>query len=150
MQCAWLMLCSWDASRSSPCQRQSPRRYRRLEGEDYHTYQVSQYFARGDLWLMAGCIYGPSGVVSLGSRGRLMPVRPGMTTACNDPYGGFRFSAEIIHDAVCLYHCFSLSLRDVELILAERGIVVSYGSIREWGICFRELLAGVRNVPQCW
>jgi hypothetical protein len=32
---------------------------------------------------------------------------------------------------VWLYHCFSLSLRDVELILAARGVVVSYESIRE-------------------
>jgi hypothetical protein len=31
-----------------------------------------------------------------------------------------------------LYHVFSLSLRDVELLLAERGVVVSYESIRRW------------------
>ena len=31
-----------------------------------------------------------------------------------------------------LYHVFSLSLRDVELLLAERGIVVSYESVRRW------------------
>ncbi len=37
-------------------------------------------------------------------------------------YPGYRFPAEIISHAVWLYHCFSLSLRDVELILAERGI----------------------------
>jgi transposase-like protein len=42
-----------------------------------------------------------------------------MTTASNDPYRGFGFPAEIIQHAVWLYHCFSLSLRDVELILAE-------------------------------
>jgi putative transposase len=29
-----------------------------------------------------------------------------------------------------LYHCFSLSLREVELILAARGVVVSYETIR--------------------
>jgi len=33
-------------------------------------------------------------------------------------------------------YCFSLSLRDVETILAARGIVVSYESIREWGLRF--------------
>ena len=49
---------------------------------------------------------------------------PGMATASNDPYRGFRFPAEIIQHAVWLYHCFSLS-RDVELILAERAIAVS-------------------------
>jgi putative transposase len=52
----------------------------------------------------------------------------GMTTP--NPFRGFRYPAEVIEHAVWLYHCFSLSLRDVELILAARGIVVSYESIR--------------------
>ena len=47
-------------------------------------------------------------------------------------YPGYRFPAEIISDAVWLYHVFSLSLRDVELILAERGITVTHESIRCW------------------
>jgi transposase-like protein len=38
-----------------------------------------------------------------------------------DPHYRHRFPAEIISHAVWLYHVFSLSLRDVELILAERG-----------------------------
>ena len=59
-----------------------------------------------------------------------------MTTSPH-PYLGFRFPAEIIEHAVWLYHCFSLSLRDVETILAARGIVVSYESIRDWGPAFR-------------
>jgi hypothetical protein len=42
-----------------------------------------------------------------------------------DPHYRHRFPAEIISYAVWLYHVFSLSLRDVELILAERGVVVS-------------------------
>jgi putative transposase len=58
-----------------------------------------------------------------------------------NPYRGFRFPREIIQHAVWLYHCFSLSLRDVELILAERGIVVSYESIREWGVRFGRVFA---------
>ena len=33
---------------------------------------------------------------------------------------------------VWLYHVFSLSLRDVELLLAERGIIVSYETVRRW------------------
>ncbi|MCP1610829.1 transposase-like protein [Azospirillum lipoferum] len=44
--------------------------------------------------------------------------------------------AEIISEAVWLYPCFSLSLREVELILAARGIEVSYETIREWSLCF--------------
>ena len=42
---------------------------------------------------------------------------------------------------VWLYHCFSLSLRDVELILAAQGIVVTYESIREWGLRFGRMFA---------
>lgn len=41
-----------------------------------------------------------------------------------------------INEAVWLYHGFSLSLREVELILAARGIEVSYETIREWGLRF--------------
>ena len=63
-----------------------------------------------------------------------MPTSP-------NPYRGFRFPAEVIDHAVWLYHCFSLSLRDVESILAARGIVVSYESIREWGLRFGRLFA---------
>jgi hypothetical protein len=36
-----------------------------------------------------------------------------------------RFPAEIISHAVWLYHLFSLSLRDIALILAERGVVIT-------------------------
>lgn len=54
----------------------------------------------------------------------------GMTMSPN-PYRGFRFPAEVIEHAVWLYHCYSLSLRDVETILPARGIVVSDESIRE-------------------
>ena len=59
----------------------------------------------------------------------------GMSTTSN-PFRGYRFPAEIINQAIWLYHCFSLSLRDVELILAARGVVVSYETIREWSLRF--------------
>ena len=49
-----------------------------------------------------------------------------------DPCYRHRFPAEVISHAVWLYHVFSLSLRDVELLLAERGVVVSYESVRRW------------------
>ena len=51
-------------------------------------------------------------------------------------YPGYRFPAEIISHAVWLYHVFGLSLRDVELILSERGITVSHESIRQWCLKF--------------
>ena len=47
-------------------------------------------------------------------------------------YKRHRFSPEIIQFAVWLYHRFSLSHRDIEDLLAERGITVSYESIRLW------------------
>jgi putative transposase len=63
-----------------------------------------------------------------------------------NPYRGFRFPPEIIAHAVWLYHCFSLSLRDVELILAARGVTVSYESIRDWGIRFgRQYAAALKR-----
>ncbi|MBK1662466.1 IS6 family transposase [Paracraurococcus ruber] len=51
-------------------------------------------------------------------------------------YPGYRFPAAVIHHAIWLYHLFSLSLRDIELILAERGVVVSHESIRRWCLRF--------------
>ncbi|GAC1493892.1 MAG: IS6 family transposase [Acetobacteraceae bacterium] len=59
----------------------------------------------------------------------------------SNPYRGFRYPAEVIEHAVWLYYCFSLSLRDVETILAARGIVVSYETIREWGRRFGRVFA---------
>jgi putative transposase len=61
-----------------------------------------------------------------------------MTISPNS-YQGFRYPAEVIQHAVWLYHCFSLGLRDVELILAAQGVVVSYKSIREPGLRFGRL-----------
>jgi putative transposase len=47
-------------------------------------------------------------------------------------YHGYRFPPTIISHAVRLYQRFSLGLCDMEDHLAERGIVVSYESIRQW------------------
>ena len=46
-------------------------------------------------------------------------------------YSGFRYPAEIIAHAVYLYHRYSLSFREVEEILAYRGIEVTYETIRQ-------------------
>ncbi len=51
---------------------------------------------------------------------------------CTRRYHRHRFPPEIISHAVWLYHRFGLSLRDVEDLLAERGITVSYEAIRLW------------------
>src|SRR5215831_11740734 len=47
-------------------------------------------------------------------------------------YSGYRFPPEIIRHAVWLYHRFCLSFRDVEDLLAERWIFVTYETIRRW------------------
>ncbi|GHO58151.1 IS6 family transposase [Ktedonobacter robiniae] len=47
-------------------------------------------------------------------------------------YKGFRFPPKIISHAVWLYFRFSLSFRDVEELLAQRGIVVTYETVRQW------------------
>ena len=46
-------------------------------------------------------------------------------------YRGYRFPPEIISHAVWLYHRFCLSFRDVEDLLAKRGILVSHETIRQ-------------------
>ena len=47
-------------------------------------------------------------------------------------YKNYRFPVEIISHAVWLYFRFCLSFRDVEEILSERGIKVTYEAIRKW------------------
>ncbi len=51
-------------------------------------------------------------------------------------YRGYRFPPEIISHAVWLYHRFYVSFRDVEDLLAQRGITASYEAIRLWCIKF--------------
>ena len=51
-------------------------------------------------------------------------------------YHGYRFPGEIISHAVWLYHRFALSFRNVEEILAYRGIEVTYESVRQWCMHF--------------
>ncbi|MFI6056394.1 IS6 family transposase [Streptomyces violascens] len=45
---------------------------------------------------------------------------------------GFRFPPEVISHCVWLYHRFNLSLRDVEELMLERGIEVTYETIHQW------------------
>jgi len=55
-----------------------------------------------------------------------------MTTPACPSYAGYRFPAEVISHAVWLYFRFPLSLRMVEELLAARGIIVSYETVRQW------------------
>jgi putative transposase len=70
-------------------------------------------------------------------------------TALN--YKGFRFPPEIISHAVWLYFRFALSFRDVEERLAQRGIVVSYETVRQWCLKFGQTYANElrRRRPRC-
>ena len=54
----------------------------------------------------------------------------------NTDYRGSRYPPEIIGYAVWLYHRFTLSFRDIEDLLAERRVIVSYEAIRLWCIRF--------------
>jgi putative transposase len=56
-------------------------------------------------------------------------------------YSGYRFPSEIIRQAIWLYLRFTLSFRDVEDVLAERGIAVSYETIRRWVNHFGPIIA---------
>lgn len=47
-------------------------------------------------------------------------------------YNNHRYPIDIVSRAVWFYFRFNLSLRDVEEMLLERGIVVSYETIRRW------------------
>jgi transposase-like protein len=51
------------------------------------------------------------------------------------------FPPDIIRHAVCLYLRFTLSFRDVEDLLAERGLDVSYETVRRWVLKFGPLFA---------
>ena len=59
---------------------------------------------------------------------------------------GYRFPLSIISHAVWLYHRYTLSYRDVEELLLERGIQVSRESIRTWCKKFsKEFARGLRH-----
>src|SRR3982751_4855783 len=64
-----------------------------------------------------------------------------MTSAAKSPYAGYRFPAEVISHAVWLYFRFPLSLRNVDEILAARGIIVSHETVRQWGLKFGQGIA---------
>ena len=61
-------------------------------------------------------------------------------------YKGFRYPAEIISHGVWLYHRFPLSLREVQEMLLQRGIIVSHETVRQWCAKFGQTYAnGLRR-----
>jgi putative transposase len=67
-----------------------------------------------------------------------------------NPYAGYRYPAEIISHGVWLYFRFTLSYRDVEELLAARGIIVTYETVRQWCLKFGQDATNElrRRVPQ--
>jgi putative transposase len=57
-------------------------------------------------------------------------------------YRRHRFPPTIIQHAVWLYLRFTLRYRDVEDLLAERGLEISYETVRRWVLKFGPLIAG--------
>ena len=64
------------------------------------------------------------------------------------PYARHQFPPEVIQHAVWLSLRCTLSFRDVEDLLAERGLEISYGSIRRWVLKFGPAIA--RRLRQHW
>ena len=56
-------------------------------------------------------------------------------------YAGYRFPPEVIDHAIWLYLRFTLSFRDVEDLLAERGIAIAYETVRRWVNRFGPMIA---------
>ena len=56
-------------------------------------------------------------------------------------YSGYRFPPGVVHQAIWLYLRFTLSLRAVEDLLAERGLAVSHETVRRWANHFGPIIA---------
>jgi putative transposase len=68
------------------------------------------------------------------------------STTTAPSYRGYRYPAEIIAHGVWLYHRFPLSFREVEEMMLQRGVVVSYETIRRWCAKFGPVYAaGLRR-----
>ncbi len=64
-----------------------------------------------------------------------------MQSTSGPSYKRHRYPAEIISHAIWLYYRFSLSFRDVEELLAVRGVVLSYETVRRWTLKFGQQYA---------
>ncbi|MFL4910585.1 IS6 family transposase [Streptomyces sp. MMS24-I2-30] len=59
-----------------------------------------------------------------------------LVSSVSPSYRGHRYPVEIISHCVWLYHRFPLSFREVEELMLERGVVVSYETVRRWCLKF--------------
>ena len=65
-------------------------------------------------------------------------------------YTRHRFPPEIINQCVRLYYRFSLSFRDIELMMAKRGLDLTYETIRNWCIKFAPVYSKKLKAKQQW
>ena len=72
------------------------------------------------------------------------------TNSAAPSYKRHRYPAEVIAHTVWLYFRFSLSFRDVEELMAARGVVLSYETVRRWTLKFGQQYANglKRRRPQ--
>ena len=71
----------------------------------------------------------------------LVAAKSVVVTAASPSYEGHRYPGEIIAHCVWLYHRFPLSFREVEELMLQRGVVVSYETIRAWCAKFGQAYA---------
>ncbi len=84
-----------------------------------------------------------AGIVRLSSKdviGKFIGHTPLMRTSVS-LYHRHRFPVEIISHSVWLYFRFALSFRDVEEMLAMRGVALTYETVREWCLKFGQTYA---------
>jgi hypothetical protein len=93
-----------------------------MQALSYHGYRFPPAIIQHAVWLYLRFIEAEQGISKAGNS-RLRKTMIPMPAIASRP--------KISH-AVWLYHVFSLSLRDVERLLAEQGIVVSYETVRRW------------------
>src|SRR5438093_3734172 len=84
-------------------------------------------------------ISSPIGIVKLPAL--VFNGRMNMPTIQPLSYSGYRFPAVIISHCTWLYFRFALGYRDVAEMMAERGVTVSYETIREWSQKFGGMYA---------
>jgi hypothetical protein len=87
-------------------------------------------------WLLALCLINEprnkNGIVNLWSLHAVWQSHNMDILPATKKYKNHRFPVEIISHAVWLYFRFCLRFRDVEELLLERGVVVTYEAIRQW------------------
>ncbi|MEE1806967.1 IS6 family transposase [Streptomyces sp. BE133] len=63
-------------------------------------------------------------------------------------YKGHRYPVEVISHCVWLYFRFPLSFREVEELMLERGVIVSYETVRRWCLKFGQAYANALRRPR--